>query len=327
MERDFRYLRDTHDDAGARAVFEKICTELLHAQYGEYAHNIRVSQGDAGIDILVGDFSEPIENYQCKFFLDGIGDSQKVQIRESFKTAINSTTYKMKKWILCVPCTLSASEFKWWSEWCSKKKSLHGIDISLYDGSYLISQLKKYDIYNTAFDDDVRVKLDLILSHFEETKQKIHKEIIAMLNETDSQQLNDMIFVKKLENAKISLLEGCKRDFFNAELVEHSVKSKGDQESIRLLENLKLKVYSLWETQYRRYANDTDGNELLSRTYERIEDADTTTLDCPAIPEVSLLSKKGILHQWAEECSIGWLNDYKQKLQEFLLKEAEQGDD
>lgn len=26
MERDFRYLRDKHGDAGAREVFEKICT-------------------------------------------------------------------------------------------------------------------------------------------------------------------------------------------------------------------------------------------------------------------------------------------------------------
>ena len=323
MERDFRYLRDIHDDAGARAIFEKICTELLHAKYGEQAHNIRVSQGDQGIDILVGDFSEPIENYQCKFFIDGIGDSQKTQIRESFETAINSTSYKMKKWILCVPCTLSAAEFKWWSEWSSKKRNLHGVDISLYDGGYLISQLKKYDIYKTAFDDDIRTKLDLILSYFEDAKRKIHEEIIVMLNETNPEQFNNMIFVKKLESANISLLDGCKRDFFNAELVEHTIKSKGNPENIRLLNNLKQKVYSLWETQYLRYSDDSDGNELLSHTYERIEDADTTTLSCSAIPEVSLLSKKGMLHQWAEECSIGWLKNYKQKLQEFLAKEVE----
>ena len=87
MERDFRYLRDKYGDAGARDIFEKICTELLHAKYGENAHNIRVNKGDEGIDILVGDFSSPIDDYQCKFFLDGICDSQKKQIRESFQTA------------------------------------------------------------------------------------------------------------------------------------------------------------------------------------------------------------------------------------------------
>ncbi len=327
MERDFRYLRDMHTDAGAREIFEKICTEWLYAQYGDNAHNIRVSQGDAGIDILVGDFSAPIQNYQCKFFLDGIGDAQKNQIRDSFKTAVTSSSYTMEKWILCVPCTLSAPEFKWWSEWRSKQEKLYGIDIALHEGGYLISQLKKYDIYQTAFDDDVREKLDTILSYFSDEKRKIHEEIIVMLNELNVEQFNDMIFVKKLENANIALLDGCKRDFFNAELVEQTIESKGDPENIRLLNNLKQKVYSLWETQFRRYSDDLDGNELLSRTYERIEDTDTTTLNCPAIPEASLFSKKGILHQWAEECSIGWLKDYKQKLKEYLAKGTEKHGD
>ena len=324
MERDFRYLRDKYGDAGARDIFEKICTELLHAKYGENAHNIRVNKGDEGIDILVGDFSSPIDDYQCKFFLDGICDSQKKQIRESFQTAYKSTSYKLKNWILCVPCTFSASEYSWWSTWISKQKRITGIGISLFDGGYLISQLKKYDIYKNAFDDDVRLMLEKILSHFDDEKKKIHEEIIVLLNEIDPDQYNDMLFVKKLENANIMLLDGCKRDFFNAELVEYTVHSQGNHEKNRILNNLKQKVYSMWETQYLRYASESDGNELLSRIYERIEDADSTTLNCSAIPEVSLFSKKGILHQWAEECSIGWLKDYKVKLEQFLKKEAEE---
>lgn len=80
MERDFRYLRDKHGDAGAREIFEKICTQLLQAQFGDEAHNIQASQGDEGIDIVVGDFAKPIENYQCKYFIDGLGVSQKDQI-------------------------------------------------------------------------------------------------------------------------------------------------------------------------------------------------------------------------------------------------------
>ena len=225
---------------------------------------------------------------------------------------------------MCVPCTFSASEYSWWSTWISKQKRITGIEISLFDGGYLISQLKKYDIYKNAFDDDVRLMLEKILSHFDDEKKKIHEEIIVMLNEIDPDQYNNMLFVKKLENANIMLLDGCKRDFFNAELVEYTVHSQGNHEKNRILNNLKQKVYSMWETQYLRYASESDGNELLSRIYERIEDADSTTLNCSAIPEVSLFSKKGILHQWAEECSIGWLKDYKVKLEQFLKKEAEE---
>lgn len=327
MERDFRYLRDQHGDAGAREIFENICTQMLHARFGADAHNIRVSQGDEGIDILVGDFQQPIDNYQCKFFIDGLDDPQKKQIRESFKRAIESTEYKMKKWILCLPCTLSAKEFKWWSEWSNHKKTLHSIEISLFDGGYLISQLKQYDIYNTAFDDDMRNTLDQILLCIESEKVRISNEIILLLDEIDTEDYDDMLFVKKLESAKIDLIDGCKRDFFNAEFAEHIIKSKGDSERIRLLNNLKNKIYGFWETQYRRYQDETDGNELLTRTYERIEDADTAALSCSLLPEVSLMAKKGFLHQWAEECSIGWLKDYKRKLEEYLRDGREQSAD
>jgi len=41
-----------HGDAGAREIFEKICTQLMQARYGEDAHSIRLNPGDDGIDIL-----------------------------------------------------------------------------------------------------------------------------------------------------------------------------------------------------------------------------------------------------------------------------------
>lgn len=203
MQRDFRYLRDQHTVEGARSIFEKICTQLLQARHGADAHNIRISQGDGGIDILVGDFNSPIENYQCKFFIDGIDDSQKTQIRESFNRAINSTDYKMKQWILCVPCELSAKEFSWWSEWKGKKKKLHNVQISLYEGSYLISQLKKYDLYDESFDNDTKQRLDEILSCLNSEKKRISDEIILLLDEIGKQNYDDMIFVKLNTSLKI----------------------------------------------------------------------------------------------------------------------------
>lgn len=318
MERDFRYLRDQHGDAGAREIFEKICTNLMHARFGADAHNVRVKKGDGGIDILVGDFLKPIDNYQCKYFIDGIEDSQKAQIRQSFERAISSNDYRMKKWVLCVPCCLDTKEFKWWSEWKGEKQKLNDIEIELYDGQYLIAELKKYQIYDQAFDDDVRKKLNEILEQLDREKKRLTEEIIVMLSDIEPDDFKDMIFVKKLENAKINMIDGCKRDFYNAEIAEYTIKSKGNKDSIRAFENLKQKVYGFWETQYRRYADEEDGNELLTRTYERIEDADTMALDASTLPEVSLAAKKGILHQWAEECSIGWLRDYKEKLKRFL---------
>ncbi|MEI3276463.1 MAG: hypothetical protein V8R57_01835 [Evtepia sp.] len=133
-------------------------------------------------------------------------------------------------------CTLfsSSSEFKWWSEWKGQQKKIHEIDIALFDGTYLISELKKYDIYDEVFDNDIRKKLDEILESMRYEKTRLAEEIIVMLTDITPSDYDSMIFVKKLENAKIEMIDGCKRDFFNAEFAEYIIKSKGDTECIRL---------------------------------------------------------------------------------------------
>ncbi|MEG1567723.1 MAG: hypothetical protein RR347_08570 [Anaerovoracaceae bacterium] len=323
MERDFRYLRDIHGDAGAREIFEKICTQLLYELNDSEAHGIRSSKGDAGIDILVGDFTSPIENYQCKYFIDGISDSQKDQIRKSFNTAIETVAYKMKRWVLCVPCTLNVKEFAWWSDWRNRMLKLNNsIEIDLWEGGFLITRLKQTNLYDTLFDNDTKTQLDEIHTFLTAEKKRMENDIIILMKEIDSSQYDGMTFVSKLECANIEDINDCKRDFFNAELSEQSVKSKGNQNDLQLLNNLKIEIYSLWQTQYRRYKHETDGNELLTKVYERVED-NAFTLG-GALPHISVIAKKGFLHQWAEECSIGWLINYKQKLEEYLARQVEQ---
>lgn len=323
VERDFRYLREKYKDAGARDIFEKICTQWLQAKFGTDAHRIRVSQGDEGIDVLVGDFSQPIVVYQCKYFIDGIGDSQKQQIRESYERAKNATDYKLKNWCLCVPCELSTKEFSWWSDWKSKKEKLDHIPISLCEGSYLIGELKKVQLYNDIFDEEERKSLEEILAYLKEVKNRIFEEIIALPTEDEGNMYDGMIFVKKLECANIREISGCKTDYFNAEFALQSIQSKGTEDEFRTYNQLKIKVFSFWQTQYRQYQNESDGNELLTKTYERIEDSDTTALD--SISAINLLAKKGMLHQLAEECSVGWLKEYKAKLEAYLARQRECG--
>lgn len=323
VERDFRYLRDKYTDAGARDIFEKICTQWLQYRFGTDAHRIRVSQGDGGIDVLVGDFSQPIDVYQCKYFIDGVGDSQKKQIRESYERAKNASDYRLKNWYLCVPCELSIKEFSWWSDWKSKKENFDHIPISLCEGSYLIGELKKVDLYNDIFDEKERKLLEEIQAYLIEIKSRIFEEIIALPTENEESLYDGMIFVKKLECANIREISGCKADYFNAEFALQSIQSKGNEDEIRAYNQLKIKIFSFWQTQYRQCQDESDGNKLLTKTYERIEDSDTTALK--SIAAINLLAKKGILHQLAEECSVGWLKEYKAKLEAYLAKKREGG--
>lgn len=63
---------------GARAKFEEICSTLFKNIYiNKYVKTVRLSQGDGGIDIFIGEIgNEPIEVIQCKFFPE-FGESQK----------------------------------------------------------------------------------------------------------------------------------------------------------------------------------------------------------------------------------------------------------
>jgi hypothetical protein len=54
---------------------------------------VEANPGDWGLDVVVGDIDDLLSVWQAKFFIDGVGDVQKGQIRESF----GRVTAKAKK--------------------------------------------------------------------------------------------------------------------------------------------------------------------------------------------------------------------------------------
>jgi hypothetical protein len=73
--------------AGAREKFQELVASLIQNEHPA-ARVIRVVVGDAGVDVYVGDWTDPagIDVFQTKFFPNGLTDSQKAQIRESFNS-------------------------------------------------------------------------------------------------------------------------------------------------------------------------------------------------------------------------------------------------
>ena len=119
MNKDWLVLVQKYDEASARTKFEIICEGLFRKlNPKKTVRTIRLNQGDGGIDIFIGEIGiEPIDVIQCKFFVNGIDESQKSQIRESFKTVIESKEYKAKSWTLCIINILDLQQNKWWSTW------------------------------------------------------------------------------------------------------------------------------------------------------------------------------------------------------------------
>ncbi|WP_169712671.1 ATP-binding protein [Epilithonimonas caeni] len=165
MNKDWLVLVQKFDEASARTKFENICEGLFRKlNPKKTVRTVRVNQGDGGIDIFIGEIGiEPIDVIQCKFFVSGIGDSQKNQIRESFKTAMFSQEYEVKSWTLCIINTLDLQQNKWWTSWKNKNEETYQLSsdfISLKEGNELIDLLKEYNLYNQSFEleDSIKIK-------------------------------------------------------------------------------------------------------------------------------------------------------------------------
>jgi hypothetical protein len=115
--------------AGAQAKFDELASQLVERDQPD-ADKVRIEQGDGGLDVFVGNLTDPrgIEVYQCKFFPQGLGDSQKDQIRKSYRTCRDSKRFKVKKWTLCLPVDLSIEERTWFEQW-RQKQAADGIEI------------------------------------------------------------------------------------------------------------------------------------------------------------------------------------------------------
>lgn len=166
MKEDWMRLIEKYNIAGARIKFEDICTTLfkkLNPQ--KNVKSVRVSKGDKGIDIFIGDIGvEPIDVIQCKFF-QTIGKSQKDQITKSFNRVIKSEGFKIRTWTLCIINELSVEEHIWWSNWKKKKINelyLNSDFIFLKDGSDLIDLLKENNLYDVVFEKIDSIRLEEI---------------------------------------------------------------------------------------------------------------------------------------------------------------------
>lgn len=152
------YTAHKGGETGARSAFEYDCKFLFKKMHPtRHVDTIKADPGDDGIDIYVGSIGqEPITVYQCKYFLDEFGDSQKGQIRDSFTTAITAETYSMEQWYLVVPYEeFNIDQSRWLESWKKRQCQQYNLRndfIRVINGRDLIMLMKEHNIYETVFD-------------------------------------------------------------------------------------------------------------------------------------------------------------------------------
>lgn len=213
---DLSVLKNLWTEAGAREVFARLVTHCVKSIHPD-AQTIRPDPGDDGIDVIHGQLSGKSNIWQCKFFIDGLGNSQKAQIRASWKACIGSTNIaKMTKWTLCVPSELSVEELGWWEKWKAKSmKENPGTVIQIWT----LSDLEKF--YSSP---ELQPIFDLALKRSNGTLtldavlEGMDPKLFSIESMPDAKHLNESIFVKKLEIAGIDTHRAARVAFYNFEL-------------------------------------------------------------------------------------------------------------
>lgn len=192
---DFKVLSGNIE--GARANFEVACYNLLWKKFSDKeVYRIEPNPGDDGIDIIVGDITKNPDIYQCKFFLEKIDDSQKDQIRKSYKKAIESKKYNLKSWTLLIPKVFTTDELKWWYNWKSKQKKTNSNEfqkIDCFDGDELIFLFKKYTLYEEYFE---ILNSNLVIEMSNNVKDLV--ESSKLKNCQDATSIQSELMIKKI---------------------------------------------------------------------------------------------------------------------------------
>lgn len=201
MERDFNYFVEKYGESGAREKFEDACYTMLKGKNQENVYKVKGNPGDEGIDIYVGNITNKIDVYQCKFFMKRL---DYYQIKNSFLRAVNNKTkFSMKSWTLLIPQDLTFKERSKWDEWQTQMGAEYNIDIKLMDRSAIINYMKQSDVYNQVFDIKPLMQLEEIYNKIQIiSDSKMSKDfnfIIEKIREYISHRIN--VFKKLYYNS------------------------------------------------------------------------------------------------------------------------------
>jgi hypothetical protein len=288
---------------GARAAFEHLVGQLVGLRFSGM-RIVEANPGDWGLDVIVGELDGVVSVWQAKFFINGISDSQKKQIRESFDQVVKKAAEKgftIDAWILCVPCNLHPDALKWWTKWKKAKEKATGISIELDDQARLETHL-------------LAPEASAILRHYFPALAPVLAAPLTVQELPDDVYYEDMLFVKQLAAAQIPETESAKQAFFNAEVLSREVADKRVGEHIDALRAERADLRSIWEDRYNKTCAAIDPkHDLLPDLHPDVVEAIEHRHDGAGVGvlPMHLIHRKGAMHQVVEDGRAGWVRDYR----------------
>ena len=130
----------------ARQGFIKLCDLLMQKLYPDYTikNSDEIYENENKKDSSLG---KKCIVYLPKYFLDGVSNSRKGQIRKSLNDNLPyMKANKITQWILLMPLKFSPEEKSWWDNWSLRIKQENGITPSVKLSEDILSLIEKFKI-------------------------------------------------------------------------------------------------------------------------------------------------------------------------------------
>jgi hypothetical protein len=293
-----RFLYDSGDHAGARTRFQRLITDLIGTTVPLATEVSGPGGFDWGIDTYMGSLEGLIAAWQSKFFPKWEGETQRGQVRKSFKELMDKARekgFKVERWTLCIPCILPPDEQKWLDTWRRKQERDHGITTEVWNGVAIRRRLQ--------LPDSIAVRQ----LYFSDVDGPIEKEVAEL---ADPSLLSGTLFVHQLESAGLVENDAAKGFYFAAEALARDLEARGTEDEINGLREIALESHGAWEHHFNAAAPTADASGRMSGLVGRVTDA-VGQLPNPSGLALRPAHKKGFMHRLVELARAGWVLDWR----------------
>jgi hypothetical protein len=294
-------------EAGARERFEDLITHMVKV-FHPTARAVEANPGDWGIDTFVGLLSSgTIGVWQSKYFIDGIGETQKHEIRSSFKSireAAATHGFIVASWTLAVPVDMDGPTAQWWDGWQKKVGRDTSIAIELWPRVHIEHLLVKADFA------DVRHQFFGYAPGEPLGERPIDDPRDWTLYDT-------ALFIKQLRVAGISEDQTSRRAFFNAEVMTRDVLEREAPNEIDALKSVQATLHQIWHTRYESHRAVATSNALPSLFPSVMGAVESHHKDSPSRElKDTLVHRSGLVHHLVEAGRAGWVVNFRDVAQQ-----------
>jgi hypothetical protein len=296
-----RFQTDAGSEAAARTRFETFVTYLIKARHPGATTVASKNHNDWGIDTFAGSLAGGVTRiWQSKFFLEW-GDSSMKQVRASFTSAMKKAVeeeFSVDVWTLVIPSILEPGQLKSFQTWATKQIKTHSVDITIWQGDELCSQLLS--------EEAVHVRRE----YFPWTVDgpPLTEEEVAKLE--DDAEYDAALFVRQLREAGHVEVSAACGQYFATDALLRDLESRGSQTALAAFSSLQQSVHAAWEDRFNEAALLADVHGRMNGLVRTVM-ADAAALSDPSGLRLAPSHKRGSAHHLVEHGSAGWVTHWR----------------